>query len=65
MQWCNSIISRSNLSVQTFVADFADGVVLCLILSFYFPNVLATEEINMQHIPGLGMLTATVKSYKP
>ena len=46
LQWCDTICSSYGVSVSNITTDFADGVVMCLLLNFYMPNLLRLSEIR-------------------
>ncbi|KAH3732389.1 Protein abnormal spindle [Pelomyxa schiedti] len=50
LKWCRVIVAHNSIAVRNFSVDFADGVVLCLVLSFYLPTEVPVGNIVMEHL---------------
>lgn len=44
--WCQVVCSFHGVSVENFSTSFADGKVLCLLISFYLPSILPLQAIR-------------------
>ena len=45
LAWCQAVCSYYNVPVENFGDSFSDGRVLCLLVSFYHPSLLASRDI--------------------
>jgi len=46
LTWCDVVCSKYGVSVSNLTTDLADGVVVCLLLNNYMPNLLRLSEIR-------------------
>lgn len=57
LQWTNLVISDFGLSVANLTNDWADGVVICLLIHFYQPDILRRDEILPTERPSTSFLS--------
>lgn len=46
IEWCATVCSEFGVNVCNLTTDFADGVVVCLLLHFYLPSLFRLSEIR-------------------
>jgi abnormal spindle-like microcephaly-associated protein len=46
LRWTNAVVSTFGLSVANLSTDWADGVICCLLIHYYHPELIAVKEIR-------------------
>ena len=46
IEWCTTVCAEFGVRVDNLTTDFADGVVVCLLLHFYLPHLVRLTEIR-------------------
>ena len=46
LEWCATVCSEFGVRVSNLTTDFTDGVVVCVILHYYLPNLVRLSEIR-------------------
>ncbi|KAL7563175.1 hypothetical protein ACA910_014452 [Epithemia clementina (nom. ined.)] len=46
IEWCATVCSKFGVAVRNLTTDFSDGVIVCLLLHYYLPNLVKLTEIR-------------------
>jgi hypothetical protein len=47
LQWCQAIANLKNVHVKNLSSDLLDGFVLCLIIQYYYPEMIPETDIEV------------------